>query len=1282
MENTNTVCPVCTLYLREGINLQAHLETHPKEQVIAALLKISNGGTYVPQAPTASTSTVPSQMPVQTFTNSQSSFISAPYLNPQTQMTTAVTYQHFMTSNGSAIMPQYIQVPTIVNPNGNIPVISNQAMNFIPNQSVNYSQTVYNPLYNPYIPQPYPFNQQLYTSLPISAPPTGGTADQPTTQNESLNESDEITIQEELPPDPNLLIKKCTALPGKQIRKRLVKKVKKSNTKCKKSSKIRRVFKPKVSEPSSSLSVIKSPMSETTNNKESTGAKGTVIRTLRPKSALGLSNMSVIPPAPLTPITKPTTNSMLDPKTPPPPPPLSKAPCIVSQSTMFIKSEDTLECARPHSTPAIIIGSHSYNEFKCFDEPEKVNSVIVDSNNTIACGSENSNKHNQLESQWRTKSLGSVIATKSKNITKEIMSTPISEEITITKVTTAMEDYHEGPEGEDEEEINREIEDCDESTEKQGEYFEMIEVGEESKVTIMETALNQERSTEGVIENHDEINNRSSDSFQQSENNICNGNLDKNSSDVSFIVIDSNKTVGQQGKISDKEKDNQILRELNYGSREFGQPSRAVTEDVIDESTKKQSDLPPTINTSRVLCDLTLPTGLNLSSYMEVEGIKIFFNNNATTTAIPFDPILKFSSTASNNRDVTGFMKTENSVGNSTIMDSVIHLVSGNSESKNGFTFGENYTATTSQGNESQMDLSDLSPLPLNIQADESMPARGELSEQESLGAENSTWNLFHGSDSNNTKSLEDWKNSDNAQIVSVIGTKKGGKTFKCSVCSEVFSCPKERRVHKNTVHFNKMEKESPTAKKQKQYPCSFCSGIFMTLRDRRMHVLEMHLEEHKNKKPDNQIKEETADSEAVSASNTAATIKHENDQGNNNVKTETSIQTTEMTEAQRVKYCSQCSLPFVGIKKLREHLRVVHGEIRFKCETCSQTFDEDAEYNEHLLVHPLVCDKCGKTFHKRPNLNLHLKRHLEVKPYECSLCPKSFITRQKLEEHMNGHSGKKPLKCSLCDKTFSRHSNLIQHRNIHHFNVKKKIKDFVCRCGEVFHSFRKLEWHKEVHESKPKPCPFCAQKFIHSASVTRHIRRAHLPDYLPGDNREYDNVQCPVCEKVYLRSSLVVHMRVHNGEKPFACKICNKRFSTKWNLELHNWTHQSRSNMPFKCQICKGAFFREPDFVAHMNAHRNYKPFTCNVCGQKFIRKYSCIRHQEEHKKSKQFVCAVSGCAKSFHRGYYLRDHMKVHTGVRPHTCHICGKASSTKSNHNKHVRIHDTREPVNTEN
>jgi hypothetical protein len=45
-------CPVCTLYLREGMSMQSHLNTHPKDQVIDALVRLytseSRGGARPP----------------------------------------------------------------------------------------------------------------------------------------------------------------------------------------------------------------------------------------------------------------------------------------------------------------------------------------------------------------------------------------------------------------------------------------------------------------------------------------------------------------------------------------------------------------------------------------------------------------------------------------------------------------------------------------------------------------------------------------------------------------------------------------------------------------------------------------------------------------------------------------------------------------------------------------------------------------------------------------------------------------------------------------------------------------------------------------------------------------------------------------------------------------------------------------------------------------------------------------------------------------------------------
>jgi hypothetical protein len=68
------MCPVCTLYLRPGMSLQDHLYTHPKDQVIEALVRLAATGP----------NTVLTTQPATINTNSQF---------------TAITYRQFQVKN-------------------------------------------------------------------------------------------------------------------------------------------------------------------------------------------------------------------------------------------------------------------------------------------------------------------------------------------------------------------------------------------------------------------------------------------------------------------------------------------------------------------------------------------------------------------------------------------------------------------------------------------------------------------------------------------------------------------------------------------------------------------------------------------------------------------------------------------------------------------------------------------------------------------------------------------------------------------------------------------------------------------------------------------------------------------------------------------------------------------------------------------------------------------------------------------------------------------------------
>jgi DNA-directed RNA polymerase subunit RPC12/RpoP len=72
----------------------------------------------------------------------------------------------------------------------------------------------------------------------------------------------------------------------------------------------------------------------------------------------------------------------------------------------------------------------------------------------------------------------------------------------------------------------------------------------------------------------------------------------------------------------------------------------------------------------------------------------------------------------------------------------------------------------------------------------------------------------------------------------------------------------------------------------------------------------------------------------------------------------------------------------------------------------------------------------------------------------------------------------------------------------------------------------------------------------------------------------------CPHCGKRFFwRSAFIGHIRLHTGERPYRCTICNKAFTLKGKLNLHLKKHAVLA-----CSDCGESFGSE----AELNAHRN----------------------------------------------------------------------------------------------
>ncbi|XP_041848105.1 zinc finger protein 408 isoform X2 [Melanotaenia boesemani] len=168
---------------------------------------------------------------------------------------------------------------------------------------------------------------------------------------------------------------------------------------------------------------------------------------------------------------------------------------------------------------------------------------------------------------------------------------------------------------------------------------------------------------------------------------------------------------------------------------------------------------------------------------------------------------------------------------------------------------------------------------------------------------------------------------------------------------------------------------------------------------------------------------------------------------------------------------------------------------------------------------------------------------------------------------------------------------------------------------------------------------------------------------------------RCSTCgKKFYQIGHLKKHQFSHTDKKPFTCQDCGKSYTSTESFRAHQMSH--RGERPFSCPHCDKAYGLKRDLKEHMVLHTGEKPYTCEHCGKAFARRPSLRVHRLLHcssmiyTQSPKLQCTV--CLKLLANTNSLRNHMKLHSGEKPHICQHCGKCFSQKGNLECHLRIH----------
>ncbi|XP_062714865.1 zinc finger protein 431-like [Aedes albopictus] len=223
-------------------------------------------------------------------------------------------------------------------------------------------------------------------------------------------------------------------------------------------------------------------------------------------------------------------------------------------------------------------------------------------------------------------------------------------------------------------------------------------------------------------------------------------------------------------------------------------------------------------------------------------------------------------------------------------------------------------------------------------------------------------------------------------------------------------------------------------------------------------------------------------------------------------------------------------------------------------------------------------CDQCLKVFSTRLKLKDHMRMVHGEKKYACHICDKRFVLPNNLRVHARSHNEDTPFKCNVCEKTFKYEQSVWQHKKTQHVSQNSCVD-----CGIDFPARRQYEQHlrtilhrinaemrgnsQNERVSDESGSNGTTDETLQRMDVIEKAEEAQPETAETAQQQQQKHHQCDNCPKKFLeKRQLKTHKRFTHGEKKFVCPVCAKGYIAACYLRVHMRVHDPAKS--FKCAL------------------------------------------------------------------------------------------------------------------